>query len=63
MIREVLAALAAGGPGPDCDAVALEVGIGQADAVASLVRGAGFEAVALRTDLAGIDRVVVGRRR
>jgi release factor glutamine methyltransferase len=63
VIREVLAALAAGGPGPECDAVALEVGIGQADAVASLVRGAGFEDLALRTDLAGIDRVVVGRRR
>ena len=63
VIRAVLAGLAAAGPGPECDAVALEVGVGQAEAVAALVRDAGFEAVSTRTDLAGIDRVVVGRRR
>ncbi len=41
-------------------AVALEVGAGQAEAAAELVRGAGFIATELRRDLAGIDRVVVG---
>ena len=41
-------------------AVAVEVGEGQAPAVAELVRGAGFERVELRRDLAGIERVVVG---
>jgi release factor glutamine methyltransferase len=46
---------------PDCVAIALEVGEGQADAVADLVRAAGFEHVQARRDLAGIDRVVVGR--
>jgi release factor glutamine methyltransferase len=61
-IRAVLAALAPGGGGPDCDAVALEVGIGQADAVSALVRAAGFAAVETRRDLAAIDRVVLGRR-
>lgn len=39
--------------------VALEVGAGQADAVADLLEGWATE---IRADLAGIDRVVVGRR-
>jgi release factor glutamine methyltransferase len=43
--------------------LALEVGLGQADAVAGLLRGAGFEAVSRRRDLASIERVVVGNRR
>jgi release factor glutamine methyltransferase len=43
-------------------AIALEVGEGQAPAVAELVRGAGFAEVQTRRDLAGIERVVVGRR-
>lgn len=42
------------------EAVALEVGAGQAEAVAELVRGAGFDAIEVRRDLAGIERVVVG---
>jgi release factor glutamine methyltransferase len=42
--------------------VALEVGAGQAAAVADLMRGAGFGAVQARRDLAGVERVVVGRR-
>jgi release factor glutamine methyltransferase len=42
-------------------AIALEVGMGQAKAVADLVRRAGFERVEGRPDLAGIERVVVGR--
>ena len=62
VIREVLDALAPGGRGPDCEAVALEVGVGQAPAVAGLVADAGFAAVEARRDLAGIERAVMGRR-
>jgi release factor glutamine methyltransferase len=47
---------------PDCQAIALEVGFGQAGDVAALVAAAGFAAVERRADLAGIDRVVIGRR-
>lgn len=43
-------------------AVALEVGFDQADAVAELLRGAGFSSVERVLDLAGHQRVVVGRR-
>lgn len=39
--------------------VAVEVGEGQAQAVAELARGAGFERAEVRRDLAGIERVVV----
>jgi release factor glutamine methyltransferase len=42
--------------------VALEVGAGQAGAVEALLRAAGFGAVERVRDLAGIERVVVGRR-
>lgn len=42
-------------------AVALEHGAGQADAVARLAAGAGFEQVEKRPDLAGIERVVLAR--
>ena len=41
--------------------VALEVGEGQAATVMELVRRAGYGRVGVRRDLAGIDRVVVGR--
>jgi release factor glutamine methyltransferase len=41
--------------------LALEVGAGQAEAVAGLLRGAGFAAVETRPDLAGIPRVVWGQ--
>lgn len=41
--------------------VAVEVGEGQARAVAELVRGAGWDQVEVRRDLAGIERVVIGR--
>jgi release factor glutamine methyltransferase len=51
----------AGGGGP-AGALALEVGEGQAAAVAELVREAGFGSVETRRDLAGIERVVVGER-
>jgi release factor glutamine methyltransferase len=42
--------------------VALEVGMGQAGEVAGILRAAGFGAVQTRRDLAGIERVVAGRR-
>ncbi|HEX2371380.1 MAG TPA: peptide chain release factor N(5)-glutamine methyltransferase [Solirubrobacterales bacterium] len=42
--------------------LALEVGAGQAPGVTSLMREAGFDALETRRDLAGIERVVVGRR-
>jgi release factor glutamine methyltransferase len=42
-------------------AVAVEVGEGQAPAVAALFREAGFGEIETRRDLAGIERVVSGR--
>jgi release factor glutamine methyltransferase len=42
--------------------VALEVGAGQAAAVEALLREAGFGAIERVRDLAGVERVVVGRR-
>ena len=42
--------------------VAVEVGAGQAEAVALLLRAAGYEAIETVADLAGTERVVVGRR-
>jgi release factor glutamine methyltransferase len=47
---------------PDCDSLALEVGRGQAASVERLMADAGFPATERRRDLAGIERVVVGRR-
>jgi release factor glutamine methyltransferase len=41
--------------------VALEVGAAQAPAVSDLVRAAGYDRTEVRRDLAGLDRVVVGR--
>jgi release factor glutamine methyltransferase len=43
-------------------ALALEVGEGQADAVAEMVGAAGFGALRRLNDLAGIERVVLGER-
>jgi release factor glutamine methyltransferase len=43
--------------------VALEIGAGQAGAVADLIRGAGFPRVESVADLGGFERVLVGRRR
>lgn len=42
-------------------ALAVEVGEGQAEAVAALMEEAGFEGIEARQDLAGIERVVLGR--
>lgn len=44
------------------DAIAVEIGAGQALEVAELMRDAGFAEVTVREDLAGIERVVVGER-
>jgi release factor glutamine methyltransferase len=44
----------------EAQAVALEVGAGQAATVAELIRRAGFERARAVPDLAGIERVVVG---
>jgi release factor glutamine methyltransferase len=55
-IRDLLAAP------PRCEAIALEVGLGQAAEVSGLIRAAGFDRVEIREDLAGIQRVVVGGR-
>ncbi len=74
--HEPLAALFAGTDGLDAirplisqaaarDSVgllALEVGAGQASTVGQLMRAAGFPDVRAECDLAGIERVVVGRR-
>jgi release factor glutamine methyltransferase len=49
-------------PGPDGRAIAVEIGEGQALEVAELMRDAGFGEVEVRSDLAGIERVVVGER-
>jgi len=43
--------------------VALEVGFDQADAVAELLRGAGFASIGRLRDLAGHERVIVGHSR
>jgi release factor glutamine methyltransferase len=49
---------------PDVTAgiVALEVGAGQADAVRELMKAEGFSDLEVRSDLAGIARIVLGRR-
>jgi release factor glutamine methyltransferase len=59
-IEALLAEL--GLPGRVADAIALELGEGQAPRVSELVREAGYPRVEARRDLAGIERVVVGRR-
>jgi release factor glutamine methyltransferase len=59
-IDELLGAISLGSP--SAEVVGLEVGVGQAVAVAELMRRAGFEQVETRRDLAGIERMVVGRR-
>lgn len=46
---------------PLANCVALEIGASQAEAVSELMREAGFGEIEVRKDLAGIDRVVVGR--
>ena len=55
-LAEELLALA-----PRPSVVALEIGAGQAEVVSKLVRAAGYADVEVRSDLAGHDRVVIGR--
>jgi release factor glutamine methyltransferase len=59
VIRRLIPAAAASGAA----LLALEVGAGQAAAVAALMRAAGYARVDVTRDLAGIERVVVGRAR
>jgi release factor glutamine methyltransferase len=54
---EILRVLKAGG------VFVLEIGPGQADAVTGMMRAAGAGDVAVRQDLAGRDRVVMGRKK
>ena len=61
VISEVLAAL--GDAGIDAPVIGLEIGQGQGERVSELVRQAGWAGTEVRLDLAGIDRVVVGRHR
>ena len=49
-------------PRIDATAVAVEVGAGQAGEVVGLARASGLRRTEVRLDLAGIERVVVGRR-
>jgi release factor glutamine methyltransferase len=49
------------GLAPRPSVVALEIGPGQADEVSRLVKAAGYEEIEIRSDLAGHDRVVIGR--
>lgn len=48
---------------PAAHLLAMEIGGGQAGAVADLMRSAGFAEVRTERDLTGIERVVVGRRK
>lgn len=48
--------------GIEAPVVALEIGHGQGDSVSELVRNAGFGRTAIHPDLAGLERVVTGRR-
>ena len=49
------------GLAPRPPVVALEVGASQAEAASKLIAAAGYEQVEIRPDLAGHDRVVIGR--
>jgi release factor glutamine methyltransferase len=49
------------GLAPRPPVVALEIGAGQAEDASRLMRAAGFQDVEIRPDLAGHDRVVIGR--
>lgn len=59
---DVVRALIAAAAGTRVSFVALEIGQGQAPEVAALLAAAGFAETAVTADLAGIDRIVTGRR-
>ncbi len=61
LVRRLIAQVAAPGVLAPGGGVFLEIGVGQADATAALLADAGLEP-ARRADLAGIPRVVAGRR-
>ncbi len=46
--------------GKSSAALAVEIGVGQAEAVSTLMREAGFAEIETRRDLAGIERMVFG---
>ncbi len=58
---DVIRRLVSGAAAASARTLAIEVGQGQADAVAALMRAAGFARAERHRDLAGIERVVVGR--
>lgn len=60
VISDVLVALEPAGV--KAPVIGLEVGIGQAEHVAAMLRATGFPQTEIRPDLAGIERVVVGYR-
>ncbi len=57
VFRAVVPALAAA-----TDTLALEIGQGQAAAVGEILRAGGYQAIDSRPDLAGIERLLIGRR-
>lgn len=59
---DVIRPLTAQAAATEARLLALEIGAGQADAVRELVADAGFAQVETVRDLAGIERVVIGRR-
>jgi len=61
LIRRLLDQIAGLAPARRPPLVALEIGCGQAAVVSELVGRAGYGRVEVRRDLAGLDRVVVGR--
>jgi release factor glutamine methyltransferase len=62
-IRRLTGAIAAHPPVGRPALLALEIGADQGQAVAALVVAAGYRAVRVQTDLAGLDRLVIGSAR
>lgn len=64
-IRNLASALLPGSTpalaGFGCEVIALEIGAGQADEVTEILIEVGLREISVRRDLAGIDRVVIGR--
>ncbi|MBN8867357.1 MAG: peptide chain release factor N(5)-glutamine methyltransferase [Solirubrobacterales bacterium] len=60
VIAEVLVGI--GAAGIEAPVIGLEIGQGQGERVAAMLRASGWPETEVRLDLAGIDRVVVGRR-
>ncbi len=60
-IRALIASLSPPSGTVSAAAVGLEIGAEQGEPVATLLAAAGFEAIEVRRDLAGLDRCAVGR--